>query len=191
MTTMNNHRQQHATTRTNKDVNTRVHVAHDGTTGQQSHTTTQSALQKYPLQFLRNFANAVLDNETGDLLEYWHLIKHSKYRDTWSKSFETEIQCLATTTQMILFVDQKEISHDRQHSKTYGGIVYNYREQKKDAYCTRITMGGNLINYPGNCRTPMAHLLTVKLLFNSVISTPQAKFTCIDIKDFYLCTPMS
>jgi hypothetical protein len=33
-------------------------------------------------------------------------------------------------------------------------------------------------------------LLTVKLLFNSVISTPQAKFMCIDIKDFYLCTPM-
>jgi hypothetical protein len=51
-------------------------------------------------------------------------------------------------------------------------------------------MGGNLINYPGDCGTPTADLLTVKLLFNSVISTPQAKFMCIDIKDFYLCTPM-
>jgi hypothetical protein len=52
-------------------------------------------------------------------------------------------------------------------------------------------MGGNLINYPGDCGTPTAGLLTVKLLFNSVLSTPQAKFICIDIKDFYLCTPMS
>ena len=52
-------------------------------------------------------------------------------------------------------------------------------------------MRGNLINYPGDCGTPMADLLTVKLLFNSVLSTPQAKFICIDIKDFYLCTPMS
>jgi hypothetical protein len=52
-------------------------------------------------------------------------------------------------------------------------------------------MGGNLINYPGDCGTPTADLLTVKLLFNSVISTPQAKFMCINIKDFYLCTPMS
>ncbi len=52
----------------------------------------QAALQKYPLQFLCNFANAaVLDEETGDLLEYQHLIKHPKYKATWSKSFRTEI----------------------------------------------------------------------------------------------------
>jgi hypothetical protein len=52
-------------------------------------------------------------------------------------------------------------------------------------------MGGNIINYPDNCRTPTADLLMVKLLFNSVISTPYAKFMCIDMIDFYLCTPMS
>ena len=51
-------------------------------------------------------------------------------------------------------------------------------------------MGGNLVNYPGDCGTTTADLLTVKLLLNSVISTPQAKFMTIDIKDFYLMTPM-
>jgi hypothetical protein len=51
-------------------------------------------------------------------------------------------------------------------------------------------MGGNLINYPGDCGTPTADLLTVKLMFNSIISTPNAKFITIDIKDFYLMTPM-
>ena len=51
-------------------------------------------------------------------------------------------------------------------------------------------MGGNLINYPGDCGTPTADLLTVKLMFNSIISTPNAKFMTIDIKDFYLMTPM-
>ncbi len=35
-----------------------------------------------------------------------------------------------------------------------------------------------------------ADLLTVKLMLNSVISTPNAKFMTIDIKDFYLMTPM-
>ncbi len=154
-------------------------------------TPQQSASQKYPLQFLRNFSNAVLDNEMGDLLEYWHLIKHPKYRDTWSKSFGTEIQRLATMTQTIFFIDQKGIPRDRQRDTTCSCIVCNYYEQKKDAYHTRITIGGNLINYPGDCGTPTADLLTVKLLFNSVISTPQAKFMCIDIKDFYLCTPIS
>jgi hypothetical protein len=154
-------------------------------------TPQQAASQKYPLQFLYNLANAVLDNKTRDLLEYWHLIKHQKYRETWSKSFGTEILCLATTTETIFFVDRKEIPQDRQHDITYGCICCNYWEQKKDAYQTHITMGGNLINYPGDCGTPTADLLTVKLLFNSVISTPQAKFMCIDIKDFYLCTLMS
>ncbi len=51
-------------------------------------------------------------------------------------------------------------------------------------------MGGNLINYPGDCGTPTAYLLTVKLLLNSVISAENAKFMTIDIKDFYLMTPM-
>jgi hypothetical protein len=50
-------------------------------------------------------------------------------------------------------------------------------------------MGGNLINYPGDCRTPTADLLTVKLLLNSVISTLNAKFMTLDLEDFYLLTP--
>ena len=41
-----------------------------------------------------------------------------------------------------------------------------------------------------NCRTPAANLLTVKLLLNSVISTPGAKFLGLDLKDFYLNIPM-
>jgi hypothetical protein len=37
---------------------------------------------------------------------------------------------------------------------------------------------------------PMAALLTVKLLLNSIISTPKAKFMTLGIKDFYLNTPL-
>jgi hypothetical protein len=51
-------------------------------------------------------------------------------------------------------------------------------------------MGGNLVNYPDNCGAPTADLLTIKLLFNSVISIGNAKFMTIDIEDFYLMTPM-
>jgi hypothetical protein len=51
-------------------------------------------------------------------------------------------------------------------------------------------MGGNLINYPNDCGTPTADLLTVKIMFNSVIPMPNAKFMMINIKDFYLMTPM-
>ena len=51
-------------------------------------------------------------------------------------------------------------------------------------------MGGNLVNYLNDCGTPTADLITVKLLLNSIISTANAKFMTIDIKDFYLMTPM-
>jgi hypothetical protein len=55
---------------------------------------------------------------------------------------------------------------------------------------TQITMGGGRINYPGDCGTPTVDLLRVKLLLNSIISTQYAKFMTIDIKDYYLMTPM-
>jgi hypothetical protein len=52
-------------------------------------------------------------------------------------------------------------------------------------------MGSNLINYPDDCGTPTADMLTVKLLLHSVVSTNNAKFMTIDLKDYYLNTPMS
>jgi hypothetical protein len=51
-------------------------------------------------------------------------------------------------------------------------------------------VGGDRINYPGDYGTPTKDLLTVKLLLNSIVSTMGAKFMTIDIKDFYLMTPM-
>jgi len=153
-------------------------------------TAKQASSRKYPLQFLCDFAYSVLDDETGDLLEYWHLLKHPKYKDVWSQSFGKEIRRLSTVTETIVFVMKQQIPRDRRRDITYGQIVCAYHSTKKDPYCTRITMGGNLINYPGDCGTPTSDLLTIKLMFNSIISTPNAKFMTIDIKDFYLMTTM-
>jgi hypothetical protein len=52
-------------------------------------------------------------------------------------------------------------------------------------------MGGDRVHYPGDAGTPTADLLTVKLLINSTIRTPNAKYMTMDIKDFYLNTPMA
>jgi hypothetical protein len=46
------------------------------------------------------------------------------------------------------------------------------------------------IDYPGNKSTPTADLTTAKVLINSTISTPGAKFLGINLADFYLNTPM-
>ncbi len=54
-----------------------------------------------------------------------------------------------------------------------------------------MVAGGDWVHYPGNVGTPTANLLTVKILINSIISTAGAKFMTMDIKDFYLNTPMA
>ncbi len=51
--------------------------------------------------------------------------------------------------------------------------------------------GGDRVHYPGDAGTPTAKLITVKLLINSIILTTGAKFMTMDIKKFYLNTPMA
>ena len=47
-----------------------------------------------------------------------------------------------------------------------------------------------MTNYPEDCGTPTADLLTVKLLLNIVISTDGARFMILDISNFYLMNPL-
>ncbi len=93
-------------------------------------------------------AYAILDNKTGNLLEYLHLMKHPKYKDIWSKSFGTEICCLVTTTETIFFKHRDKIPTDRRKDVTYGCIMCTYQSEKKAPYRTRIMMVSNLVNYP-------------------------------------------
>ena len=74
---------------------------------------------------------------------------------------------------------------------TYGRIVVYYRPQKEDLYLTRLTVGGNLINFLGDVGTPMTNMLTCKFLLNIVLLTPNSKFVGIDIKTLYFNVPMA
>jgi hypothetical protein len=151
-----------------------------------SFTPQQAASHRHPLQFLCDLAYAILDDKMGNVLEYHHLMKHPKHKDIWTKSSSKEIVCLPTTTETIFFINKNDIPEERCGDVTYGRIACMYADEKKDKFCMRITMGGNLINYPDNCGTPTGNLLTVKLLLNSVTSTPNVKFMMLDLKDFYL-----
>ena len=94
-------------------------------------------------------------------------------------------------TDTIVFIHKTNVSQDRWKDVTYRCIVTNFRPKKEDLYCIRLTAGGNRINFPGDCGTPTADMITVKIHLNNVISTRNAKFMTIDIKDFYLNTPMA
>jgi len=94
-------------------------------------------------------------------------------------------------TNTIVFTKEEEIPKERQKYCTYGKFVCDVKPTKAEPNRTRLTVGGDRINYPNDCRTPTADMLLVKLLFNSVISTKGAKFMTGDIKNFYLNTPLT
>mmetsp|Transcript_13255 Transcript_13255/g.19060 ORF Transcript_13255/g.19060 Transcript_13255/m.19060 type:complete len:160 (-) Transcript_13255:125-604(-) len=65
-------------------------------------------------------------------------------------------------------------------------IVAAYRPEKDNPCRIRFTVGGNLIEYLGKTSTKAADITTIKILFNSVISTEGARFITLDLKDFYV-----
>jgi hypothetical protein len=146
---------------------------------------------------VQHWANAIIDSDTGASMEYRHLIKSDKHKLTWTRSFANELGRLAqgvadreTGTNTITFILKSDIPDNRQQDVTYGRICVDYRPQKKEPERTRLTVGGNLIDYPGDVSTPTADTTTAKLVINSVLSTAGARYMCGDIKNFYLGTPM-
>ena len=89
------------------------------------------------------------------------------------------------------------MSHDeikripRDCTVTYARIVVDFGPQKEDPNRVRITVGGNLIKFPGELTTRKADLTNSKILWNSTLSTPDAKYACADVGNFYLATPMA
>ena len=88
----------------------------------------------------------------------------------------------------MFFIHYHEKPKDRK--ATYANFVVDIRPEKEETHRVRLTVGGNLIEYPGNVSTETADLTTAKILFNSIISTPNERFLGLDIKNFYLNNDM-
>jgi hypothetical protein len=67
---------------------------------------------------------------------------------------------------------------------TYCRVVVAYRPEKEKPYRVRITVGGDRVIFDGEVSTKAADLPTVKIHLNSVVSTPNAMYMVLDIKDF-------
>ncbi len=89
-------------------------------------------------------------------------------------------------TNMIKFIHKRKVSKSRLKDVTYGQFVCTERPEKAEPNQTRFTVRGDRINYPGDVATPTANLLVAKILFNSTISTPGARFMTLDISNSYL-----
>jgi len=161
-------------------------------------TPAKLATQKFLMIWLCEMANSVIGKK-GKLLEYWHLIANPKTTATWTHSYGNELGCLvqgmpghAKGTNTIFFIPWHMVPKERLKDVTYGLITCLIRPEKiEEPNRTRLVAGGDRVHYTFDAGTPTANLLTVKLLINRVISTPGTRFFTMDIKNLYLCTPMS
>jgi hypothetical protein len=93
-------------------------------------------------------------------------------------------------TNTIFFIHKNQIPGGRWKDVTYAKFVCELKLNKKEIHRTRLTVGGDKVHYPGNVGTPTADLTLFKMHVNSIISTWDAQYMTIDVKNFYLNTLM-
>jgi hypothetical protein len=72
---------------------------------------------------------------------------------------------------------------------TFANPVVNYHPQKDDPNHIWIIAMGNLIPYNSELSIHALDIKTAKLHWNSVVSTPHAKYMCLDIYILSHCGP--
>ncbi|KAI2502091.1 Reverse transcriptase (RNA-dependent DNA polymerase) [Fragilaria crotonensis] len=149
-----------------------------------------------PLPSMQHYAfhGHAINPDTGKIAEYRELSQCSD-GPIWQASNADEIGRLAQGfgaikgTNTIFFIHPLAMPAGRK--ATYLRVVSALRPEKANPYRIRWTVGGDKVDHPFDVSTKTADLTTAKLLINSVVSTPNAKFLTADLKDFYLGTPMS
>jgi hypothetical protein len=96
-------------------------------------------------------AMAVMDADTGKLLNYRQLMRSTKYRKAWSHSSATKFGRLANgiggrkknPTNTIEFIFQHKVPTERMQDVTYGQFVCTVQPEKAEPY---QAVGGERIN---------------------------------------------
>jgi hypothetical protein len=133
------------------------------------------------------------------IMQYKKLQHDPHLKDLWVPAFSKEVHRLAQgkpgvtkATNTIFFRSHNEIRHIPKHrTVTYARIVIDHCLHKEDPNHVRITIGGKFINYPFELTTRTTDMVSLKLLWNSTISTKVARFASDDIKNMYLETPLN
>jgi hypothetical protein len=143
----------------------------------------------------RHQANAVIHPVTVKEMEYSALMKDPRLQPLWTRGFGNEYGRLfqgirdIPGTDTCFFTTLKNIPDDRKI--TYGKMVCDYNPYKKEKERVRLTVGGDILDYSGDVATSTADITTFKILVNSTLSTKDAAMMMMDIKNYYLGTPLS
>jgi hypothetical protein len=139
-------------------------------------------------------ANAVVHPVTGKEMEYMALMKDPRLQPLLKRGFGNECARLfqgirdIPGTDTCFFMKLTNIPKDRKI--TYGKIVCDYKPHKTEKERVRLTVGGDRLDYSGDVATSTADITTFKILINSTLSTEDAAMMMMDIKNYYLGTPL-
>jgi hypothetical protein len=92
-------------------------------------------------------ANAVLCPDVGKSLKHQELITMLRYKIKWTRSTSNEIRRLYKTN-TIRFIRKSDMPPG--HKSTYGSFVVDIKEHKEEREHTRLKVGGEQIEYPGD-----------------------------------------
>jgi hypothetical protein len=121
-------------------------------------------------------------------------MKDPRLQPLWTQGSGNECGCLFQRirdipgTDTCFFIKLTNIPKDR--NITYGKIVCNYKPHKKEKECVRLTVGGDKLDNSGDVGTSTADITIFKILINITLSTEDAAMMMMDIKHFYLGTPL-
>ena len=126
----------------------------------------------------QQMAQSVWDPTLQKMMEHKDLINKSpESKLIWDTSYANELGRLSQGirnikgTDCIKFIKNSEVPRGRK--VTYGKLVVDYRPTKSDPNRTRLTVGGNLLDYSGDLYTEVTDIISIKLLLNSVLSYQQ------------------
>jgi hypothetical protein len=142
----------------------------------------------------QHLANAVIHPITGKEMEYTALMKDPELQPLWTRGFGNECGRLFQGIRDIVGTDTcfsitlTNIPKDRKI--TYGKIVCDYKPHKKEKERVRLTVGGDRLDYSGDVATSTADITTFKILINGTLSTEDTAMMMMDIKNYYLGTPL-
>ena len=151
------------------------------------HLRANSASMTTPQAYIDFHACTALDlNDDGARLTSASALKGPD-KLLWEKAHGEEIVRLVES-QTGRFIHRHEMPADRK------AAYYNPQlkiKVKADGiqYRVRGTIGGDQVQYPGVTAAYTAHLETIRVLLNSIVSE-HASILTADIKDFYLGTPL-
>jgi hypothetical protein len=139
-------------------------------------------------------ANAIIHPVTGKEMEYMALMKDPRLQPLWKRGFGNECRRLFQGIRDIpgsdtcFCINLTDIPMERKF--TYYKIVCDYKSHKKEKECVRLTMGGDGLDYSGDVATSTADITTFKILINSTLSIRDAAMMMMEIKNYYLATPL-